>query len=81
MNNRVFGIGLHNTGTTTYASCLIELCYCYTYARRELLEGWFDGTLDQILRFFMNIIQLWIGLIHWHTKNYFIDILTQVDSL
>lgn len=50
MNNKVFGIGLNKTGTTTLASCLIELGYRHMSARGDLLVGWFNGNLEPLFQ-------------------------------
>ena len=50
MNNKVFGIGLNKTGTTTLASCLIELGYRHMSVRRDLLVGWFNGNLEPLFQ-------------------------------
>ncbi|KSV95367.1 sulfotransferase family protein [Sinorhizobium sp. GL28] len=46
---KVFGIGLNKTGTSTLAACLHHLGYHHLSCRRDLLEAFRKGCLDEVM--------------------------------
>jgi hypothetical protein len=45
---KVFGIGLNKTGTSTLAACFQKLGYRHLSVRRDLLQAFREGRLDEV---------------------------------
>lgn len=51
VKNKVFGIGLNKTGTTTLGICMKKLGYRHLSCKRSLLKLYRQGHVDQVLTY------------------------------